>query len=199
VTDGGAPLRVALLHHTYRSRPGPGPESLVHYLAAALRDAGHEPSVLTSHTAATRRSTEDGVAVIRSRRLPEAPRRWRNVAGPLTHLPLVLRALASGDYDVAHSFSPPDVLAALAWRRLTGSPALFTCAETLGRERLSDQRLRLWLLARAVEHSDAVTVVSEEARAALWRWLAVEAALIDPRDAAAHEWLYRELLARRRG
>lgn len=200
MTPGGRPpLRVALLHHSYGSPPAPGPERLLHELAVALREAGQHPCVLSSHPAPTRRSVEDEIPVLRSRRLPDAPLRRRKVAGPLTHLPVTLRALAGGSYDVAHSFSPSDALPALAWRRLAGRPAIFTCADTLRRQRLADRRLRRWLLSHAVEESDAVIAPSEESRAALWRWLAVDATLLRPDDAAGHEHLYRELMARRRG
>ena len=190
-------LRVALLYHSYGSPPVPGTPRVVRELAIALRDAGHRPFVLSSRPGRTRRSLEEDIRVVRSGRLPEAPLRWRGFVGPVTHLPLAALALVREPYDVAQAFSPADTLAALLARRTTGKPALFTCAETLDREGLADRRLRLWLLTRAVEDTDAVTSPTEKARVALQRWLAVEPALIEPGDAPAHERLYRRLLNRR--
>jgi len=164
------PLRVALLDH--------GHDHLVAELAGALRDAGHRPSVLS----------------VPPWRVPEALLRKRGFTGPLTPLPVTLAALSRGGYDVAHAFSAPDAAAALAWRRLVRRPVVFTCPEVLGREHVADRRLRLELLSRAVGDSDAVTAPSSASRDALWRWLAVDATLLEPSDAAGHERLYRELI-----
>jgi hypothetical protein len=114
-------------------------------------------------------------------------------------LPLTVRTLVREPYDVAHAFSPADALAGVLARELTGTPVVFTCAETLDRGRVADRRLRLWLLSRAITDSDAVTAPTEEGRAALRRWLAIEALVAEPGDAGAHERLYRELLDRRSG
>lgn len=193
---GHQPLRIALLHHTYDSTDGSGPGRLVAEVAAGLRDAGHLPRVLSSHPGGTRTSMEDGVPVFRSRRPPDGLLDRRGFAGPLTHLPLAVGALLGAHYDVAHAFSAPDALAGLLWRRLTGRPAVFTPTEWLGRERLADRRLRLWSISRAVDGSDAVIAATEESAAALRRWLAVEAGVVESRDGVAHERLYRQLLDR---
>jgi len=190
-------LRIALVYHGRD-----GPLGQVQELATGLRDAGHRPCLLSSRRGRSRRYEEDGIPIIQSGRLPEAPLRLRGFAGPLTHVPLTLWALASGAYDVAHVFSPPDALAARLWQRVSGSPVVFTPAEPIQRERLADRRLRLALLRRAIDESDAVTATSGEGHDALRTWLAVDAPLIPPRDAAAHERLYRGLLdttADRRG
>ena len=73
---------------------------------------------------------------------------------------------------------------------------MFTCTDTLARASLADRRLRLWALRRAVDDTDAVLVATEESRAALARWLAVDAPLIESHDAARHQRLYRELVGR---
>jgi hypothetical protein len=192
-----APLRVALLHYDYGRLPASDSHLVVRDLARAMHTAGHHPCVLSSHRAATRRTIEEGIPVVRIRRPPDALLRRRGFVAPLTQLPLTVVALAVGNYDVAHAFSPQDACAALAWRRLVRRPALFTCTEKLRRERLADRRLRLWLLRRAVEDSDLVTVPTEEVREALWRWLAVEAPVTDPSDARAHERMYRASIAGR--
>jgi len=190
-----APLDIALVHHSFGSPPRDGVERIVQEVGAGLRERGHRPTIFASHVAATRRSTWEGIPVVHLARLPESPLARRGFTGPLTHVPFRARALLSGGHDVVHAFSAPDALAARLWRRRVGGPVLFTCAETLGRDRLADRRLRLRLLGAAVEDSDGVLVPTEEARAALWRWLAAEAPLVDPRDGAAHERICRRLLA----
>jgi hypothetical protein len=99
---------------------------------------------------------------------------------------------------LAHAFSPPDAYAAQLWRKLVGRPVVFTCTEMLTRDALAHRRLRLKLLARAVDDTDAVIAPTQAAQAALWRWLAVEAQVLEAGDGAGHAELYRELLHRRR-
>lgn len=193
------PLRIALLHHGYGVSAGSDAAKVVGELADGLRAAGHRPCVLTSHHGLTRRFTEDEVPVVQVGRLPEGMMYRRGFAGPLTHVPLTVRALVGAGYDVAHAFSPQDALAGTLWRRLVGRPTVFTCLETLTRDRLADRRLRLWLLRHAVEGSDMVIAPSVEGGEALWRWMALDAPVIDPRDAGAHERAYRRLMAHRSG
>lgn len=193
----GEPLRVALVYHGYGEASGDRTATVVRDVAASLLGVGVEPSIICSRVGVPARAMEDGVRVIRTPRLPEAPLWWRGFTGPLTHLPLVSRHLAGTGYDVTHAFSPPDAHAALSWSRRTGGPVVFTCAETLDRDRLADRRLRLRLLSDAVEQADVVVVPSEAAGAALRRWFAVEPVPIDARDGAGHERLYRRLLAER--
>lgn len=193
----GEPLRVALVHHAYRSPPAAGEKDLVHTLASALRDAGQAPSVLTTHHRTTERTIRDGIEVVRARQLPEGLLRQRGFTGPVTHLPATVRVLLGAGYDVVHAFSPPDALAARIWRACGGGPVVFSAAEPVERRRLADRRLRLWLVERAVEDSDAVVAPSAEARSDLWRWLAADAAVIYPGDAAAHVDAYRSLIAAR--
>ena len=112
--------------------------------------------------------------------------------------PLVTaRALARSSYDVVHAFSPEDAWIALRWQRRSGRPVVFTAAEPLARDRLADRRLRLRAVRAAVEDSDAVIAPSDELAGLVSRWLAVQADTVDARDAAAHERLYREVIARR--
>lgn len=194
------PLRVALLHHGYGVSAGSGAARVVGELADGLRAAGHHPCVLTSQPGLTRRFSEEGIPVVQVGRLPEGMMRRRGFAGPLTHVPLTVKALVGAGCDVAHAFSPQDALAGTLWRRRVGRPTVFTCLETLTRERLADRRLRLWLLRHAVEEgSDMVIAPSVEGGEALWRWMALDAPVIDPRDAAAHERAYRRLMAHRSG
>jgi hypothetical protein len=166
-------LRVALVLHRGAPRPS---ELALEGIIDGLADAGQAPT-----------------AVRAAPRL-ELPLRWRGFTEPLTHIPLAVRALWKGGYDVAHALSAPDAQAALLWGRLSGRPVVFGCPEVLDRDRLADGRLRLRLLIAAVEETDAVVAPTPEAREALWRWLAVDASLIAPRDGAGHTRLYRRLL-----
>jgi hypothetical protein len=152
-------------------------------LAEALRGAGHDVEVIEAPRV----------------RAAEMLLDRRGFAGSLTALPFGVAALLRGGFDVAHALSPADALTALAWRRLAGRPvvAVFTCTEVLDRDRLADRRLRLWLLQRAVQDTDALIAATEESRAALVRWLALDPPVIELHDAAGYERLYRELLARR--
>jgi len=187
-------LRIALLHHDLASPPRGGAERMVLDVAAGLRERGHEPVVLSSHQAPSQRALEDGVAVLRVPRLPEGPLHRRGFTGPLTHLPLTRRALNRGDFDLAHAFSAPAAAAALCWKRATGRPVVFTCAEPIDRSRLADRRLRLRLLSAAIEDSEAVIAADADISEALWRWMATEAPVIEPGDGLGHERLYRRLL-----
>ena len=184
-------LRVALVEHTVSN-------DAARRTARALVADGCEARVISSHPRPTRASLEDGVEVVRVARLPEAPLRYRGFTGPITHAPLALRALARDEYDVVHAFSPEDAAIALRSRHATGAPVVFTAAEPLTRDRLADRRLRLRFVQAAVEGSDALTATTDEFAELAARWLAVDAQVIDPADAAAHERLYRELVARRR-
>ena len=151
-------------------------------LAEALHDAGQDARLLGARRVGAAEALLDR----------------RGFAGSLTGLPSGLAALLRGGFDVAHVFSPADALTALTWRRLAGRPvvAVFTCTEVLDRDRLADRRLRLWLLQRAVQDTDALIAATEESRAALERWLALDPPVIELHDAAGYARLYRELLAR---
>jgi hypothetical protein len=189
-----ARLRVALVAHTLDS--GSELDDVARATAKALTDAGHDAVLVSSHRRPTRTSVEDGVRVVRLARLPEAPLRWRGFTGPVTHGPLLMRELTRGGYDVAHAFTPEDAALARMAARRTGLPVVFTAAEPLGRDRLAERRLRLKAVELAID-SDAVTAPTEELASLADRWLAVDADVIDPRDAAAHERLYREVISRR--
>lgn len=120
----------------------------------------------------------------------EALLRRRGFVDGLTGVPGVVRRLTRADPALAHAFSPGDALAAALWRRRSGGPVAFTCTEVIHRANVADRRLRLELLRRALDGSDAVRSASEEVRAALERWAAVDAPVLAPGDAAGHAALY---------
>jgi hypothetical protein len=124
----------------------------------------------------------------------DAVLRRRGFTRPLAHIPVTVASLLAGRYELAHAFTPSDAVAALAWRRRTGRPVVFTCTERLNRANLADGRLRLWLLRRATEEPDAVLAATPVIAASMQRWLALDAPVL---DAAGLERLYGELLAAR--
>ena len=165
-------LRIALLDHTGGAYS--------RELDAALRTAGHEPSPVGDLAVAA----------------AEAVLGRRGFTPALSHVPRAAAELLRGGFDVAHAFTAPDAAAALAWRRLGGGPAVFTCTEALGRGALANGRLRLPLLERAIENTDALVASGEDVRAAIERWFARSPdEVLAAGDAAAHDRLYRELLA----
>jgi hypothetical protein len=180
-------VRVALVDRDH-------PSGFVTEVAAALAAAGHDACVVTCGRGPAGRSRHAGFSVARVRRLPEAPLRVRGFERPLTHLPFALLELLGGRFDVVHAFSPVDAAVARAWRRARGGPIAFTCLSPPARENVSNRRLTLRLLEAALEGSDAVLAADVEVRAAMWRWLAVDAEALAPADHAA---LYRGLLVRR--
>jgi glycosyltransferase involved in cell wall biosynthesis len=194
VTVDDRALRVALLFHSYGAPGERVAARLVRELARGLVAKGHQPTILTSHSAPAGLRAESGISVVRSGRLPEGILRRRGIVEPITHAPPTVLALARDRYDVAHAFSAVDALPALVWRRLSGAATVLTCAEPPRRECLADRRLRLFTITRAVDGSDAVIAPSEAVQAALSRWLMVNARRIEPDDAPAHVRLYRELM-----
>jgi hypothetical protein len=163
-------------------------------LSTALARAGHRPTLIGCRRGATTRREEAGVAVIDVRRLPEAPLRLRGFERPLTHLPRALGELLRERFDVVHAFTPADAAAARAWRRLRGGPVVFSPTRPLTRDRLSNRRLTLRLVAAAAEASDVLIVPDEAVRASVERWLALDAAVLAADDADAHARLYAGLL-----
>lgn len=123
--------------------------------------------------------------------------RRRGFTSQLAAVPSALGALLAGGYHLAHSFSATDAVAALAWRRMTKRLVVHTCLEPVERATLADRRLRLAMLRRSVEDTDAVLAPSREAQDALRRWLLVDAVILSPEDCASHEGLYRGLISGR--
>src|SRR2546423_7525210 len=98
----------------------------------------------------------------------------------LTHLPFTYCSLARGDDKIAHSFFPPDALAAARWASRTGRPTVMTYAGIPDRVGLVHRRHRLEMTVRAVRASKAVVAISEAAALAFNRWLGVEPEVIFP-------------------
>ena len=165
-------MRVALLHS------GGAPERAARELDAALRARGHTATLIGG----------GGLA------LAEKALTRRGFTPGLSSLPSALRALDSGNHDVAHAFDPVAATGALVWGRGSGLPVVATFVDALDRATVANTRLRLRLLSAAIEESDAVIAASADARSALLRWAAVDAPVVRPGDASGHEALYRRLL-----
>lgn len=163
-------LRIALLDVV----GGSYARELRHTLSAA----GHEAILLGSHSIAP----------------AEALLRRRGFTSNLSHVPGAVWDLTTGEYDIVHTFTPPDAVAAMAWRGVTGRPVVFTCSEMLDRATVADARLRLASLVRAIEDSEAVAAANDAVRERLDRWFARSAEVLGAGDAAGHERLYRRLL-----
>ena len=173
-------LSVALLNPGYWPEVRRGNERLVHDLASGLRRRGHAPRIITSHPRLPSRTVEGGVPVIRHWRPPDAPLRLRKFQEHLTHLPFSYGELLLGSDDIAHAFFLSDGLAACRWARRSDRPAIFTFTGIPQRNNLSNLRLRMRILERVIAGSDALLVLSDAARDAAWRWLGVEARVINP-------------------
>ena len=169
--SGAGALRVALLEPA-------GGEGRVDELADALAASGQEPVVVRARTVA----------------MAEALLRRRGFTASLSAVPPSLADLMRGGFELAHAFDVPGALAAHAWRRRARRPVVFTCSETLDRSNVADARLRLSGLSGALERSDAVLASSDAVRAALVRWMALDAPVVDGADAGAHVEVYTGLL-----
>ena len=175
-----APLDAALLNFAYWPEVRRGNERLVHDVATELARAGHEASIITSHPGKPTESIEDGVRVIRNHRPPDLPLRLRRFQDHLTHLPATLRSLKRLQPQVAHAFFPSDALAATHWARRNNGVAVTTFTGIPGRENVANVRLRKRILEEITARSDAIVVISQAARDATWRWLAIEPEVIYP-------------------
>lgn len=155
-------MRLALVHPTYWPEVRRGSERLVHDLAAALVDRGHEVTILTSHRSAPRSDIEDGVRVVRSWRPPEPP----GLALHEFHVanaPTVFARVLSGRFDVVHAFFPSDAYAAVLARRLGGPPVVATLHGVPVRQYLVARRYRLEMLLTVARGADECSVLSRAA------------------------------------
>jgi hypothetical protein len=169
-------MRVALLDHAAEMGGGPARE-----LALALTAAGHDATVLGPERRGSPLDT---------------PLRLRKIGDRPARIPGTLVSLLRGSCDLAHAFTAQDAVAAVAWSRLTGRPAVFTVSEPLHRGVLADRRLRLTQLRLAVERSAAVLAPDSEVAASVRRWMCVSARVVSPGSAEAHLAVYQRLLGR---
>jgi glycosyltransferase involved in cell wall biosynthesis len=172
--------RIALLNFAFWPEVQRGSERIVHDLAADLVARGHTPRLITSHPGPSQTTTEDGFAIVRNRRPPEAPLRLRRFQDNLTHVPLSYLSLQRGDDELAHAFFQTDALASVAWGRRNDRPAVFSYMGIPSRATATYKRGRMKIIEHVIDNSDAVVGLSKTACDALWRWWGVEARLIYP-------------------
>jgi glycosyltransferase involved in cell wall biosynthesis len=177
VTGG---LRVALLSPCFWPEVRRGAERIVHELGEGLAARGHRPRVITSHRGWPTRSTEDGIEIVRNWRPPDRRLVRRGYLPYLTHLPFTYRELMRSEDQVAHSVYAADSAAALAWKRRTGRPVVFHYMGIPVHADLTRHRRKLELTEKAAKGSDRVVALSRTVADAFWRWLGVEAEVINP-------------------
>jgi glycosyltransferase involved in cell wall biosynthesis len=178
MTDGRR-LRVALLSPCFWPEVRRGGERFTRELADGLLARGHEPRLITSHRGLPRRSTEEGLPILRLPRPPQGRLLTRMYEPYLTHVPLSYAALRAGEYDVAHAVYPTDALAAARWRRRGGGPAVLSYLGIPSPEWLSARR-RGEVLRAAVRGCDAVVALSRHAADAFEHSLGYQAPVIQP-------------------
>jgi glycosyltransferase involved in cell wall biosynthesis len=173
-------LRVALLSPCYWPEVRRGTERFARELANGLIARGQRPSLITSHPGLPSRRREDGLPVLRLPRPPQRQLIRRGFLPYLTHAPLSYLALRAGTFDVAHALYPADALAAAAWRRATGLPAVLSYMGIPDSRGLREHRLGRRVTARAIAGCDAVVALSVHAARALEQTLGCEALVIPP-------------------
>ena len=173
-------MRIALLHPTYWPEMRRGAERLVHDLAVWLAGAGHEVTILTTHRAAGAEQLENGVRVRRSWRPPDRLTRRRAYEDFLLTIPIQMRDLLSGEYDVAHSFFPVSAWAGLKARELGGPPLASTLTGIPTRGYLVGRRYRLSMNLQVARRAGSCSVLSQAAAQAFRRYLLREPEVIAP-------------------
>jgi phosphatidyl-myo-inositol alpha-mannosyltransferase len=172
-------MRIALLHPTYWPEVMRGGERFIHGLGTALAGRGHEVTLLTSHPGRTTASTEDGITVVRFRRLPRPPLLGLHELH-VENVPTLVSRLLHGRFDLTHAHFPADGWAAVLARRLGGPPVVFTLHGIPTRRHLVARRRRLEMVSTTVSEAAAVTTVSEAAARPLRRYLLREPRVIHP-------------------
>jgi glycosyltransferase involved in cell wall biosynthesis len=157
-----------------------GSERFARELADGLIERGHRPRLITSHPGPPSVTDEDGLRVVRFWRPPDGRLDRRMMDQYMTHVPFSYLALRAGSDDVAHALYPTDALAAVRWSRRTGRPSILSFMGVPDRRGLVMRRRRTRHTLDAARGVDAVVALSDTARDAFWRWLGVEARVINP-------------------
>jgi glycosyltransferase involved in cell wall biosynthesis len=163
-------VRIALVHPTYWPEVQRGSERLVHDLGATLAERGHEVTLLTTHPGRTSRADEDGILVIRDRRLPQPPTLGLHEDW-LGTVPAVAWRVLRGRFDLVHAFHLSSAWAALRARRAGGPPVAFSFHGTPTREHLVARRYRLEMMQSVVAEAAATSVLSKAAAELFRRYL----------------------------
>jgi glycosyltransferase involved in cell wall biosynthesis len=173
-------LRVALLHPTYWPEVRRGSERLAHDLGATLARRGYEVTLITTHPGPRRRSNEDGIEVVRARRLPEVPGLTWYYDEHLTAVPGTLLELLRSEFDLVHALYPTDGWAARVGRRFGAPPYVLSIHGILNRAFLVRRRRRLEMFRDAASGAAAVSALSEACAEPLRRYALAEDPVILP-------------------
>lgn len=172
-------MRIAHLIPTYWPEVARGGERFVHDLAGAQAATGADVSILTGHLGSRRVDAEDGVEVIRRRRIGElAPLRHYELH--VTGIPGAVREIDRGRFDLVHAHFPADAAAAAIARRRGGPPFVFTIHGLPDRRYLVARRYRLEMFERAVAAAAVCTLGSEAAARPFRRYMRREPVVIPP-------------------
>ena len=133
--------------------------------------------MITSHQGGTTETIEEGVRVIRARRLPKLSP-LRRYEDHLDSIPAAVWHLLRGRYDLVHAFHLSYAWAAVKARRLGGPPVVYSFHGIPIRRYLVERRYRLEMLQTTLAGTAAVTVLSESAQDVFRRYLLLEPAVL---------------------
>lgn len=175
-------MRVALLNPVFWPEVRRGSERFARELADGLTARGEQVTLITSHRGRRSSTVEDGLRVVRVRRLPVEDRlRRRLYEEHLAHLPALALELRRERPDIAHALYPTDALAALRVRdRHDGAPVVLSYMGIPHRTALANRRWRKEIVLRTARDADAVVALSRTAADGFRRWLGVQARVIAP-------------------
>lgn len=173
-------MRVALLTPCFWPEVTRGAERILRELADELIVRGHSPRMITSHPGRPTRRVEDGLPILRLPRPPAGRLARRRFEDYPTHAPLSYLALRAGGDDIAQAVHTFDAIAAARWSQLTGRPAVFSYMGIPDHAGLMARRKRLEATRAATRGCAATVALSAAVRDAFWRWLGVEAHVINP-------------------
>jgi len=163
-------VRIALLHPTYWPEVQRGSERWIHDLGIVLAGRGHDVTVLTTHPGPFSADSEDGIRVVRSRRLPQPPTLGLHEDW-LGNVPTLAWHLLRGNFDLAHAFHLSSAWTAVQVHRAGGPPVAFNFQGMPTREHLVARRYRLEMLQTVVASGAASCMISEAAAELFRRYL----------------------------
>jgi phosphatidylinositol alpha-mannosyltransferase len=137
---------------------------MIHDLARGLVRTGHIPRVIASHQGPPSQTTDQGLTVVRTRRVGNRVAARLGYHEHVGHLPFQYAALRSGQEDIAHAFYVTDAIGAARWSRRNKKVSVFTVMGVAEPERIdkASKRWRLW--RRGLERADEVLALSDAAR-----------------------------------
>jgi glycosyltransferase involved in cell wall biosynthesis len=143
---------------------------LIHDLAVTLAGRGHDVTIVTTHPGRSSDRREEGMRVVRSRRLPQPPTLGLHEDW-LGNVPTYAWHLLRGGFDVAHAFHLSAAWTAVCARRAGGPPVVFNFHGMPTREHLVARRYRLEMLQEVAASGASVCMLSEAAAELYRRYL----------------------------